>query len=221
MTTGDEPMLPQPADDNSPMISGRGTKIIADARGAYLAGNLKALVEFMNEDQHKRFKALLWQEAVTVLRKTFHMVGLNDLTMHPVLEALDHTLTDPSEENTEQLVRMFSIFYDPVTEEDYSSPLIEEIYRITLDDLRPYRIGSCASDLINIIRGDSSWAATAFVTLIVHIWIVSTENEIPYNFEWTAISRQDAIQAAHRWSVETAWALLTSNRIRTFAKVAS
>jgi hypothetical protein len=57
--SGDEPMLPQPGDDASPMISGRGTKVIADARGAYLAGNLKALVEAMNEDQQLRFRQAL------------------------------------------------------------------------------------------------------------------------------------------------------------------
>jgi hypothetical protein len=41
MTPDDRsPMLSQPADaDNAPMISGRGTKIIADARGVYLVGS--------------------------------------------------------------------------------------------------------------------------------------------------------------------------------------
>jgi hypothetical protein len=61
MTTGDEPMLPQPSDDNAPMISGRGTKVIADARGAYLAGNLDALIERMDEQQQLRFRQALVQ----------------------------------------------------------------------------------------------------------------------------------------------------------------
>jgi hypothetical protein len=60
MTTGDEPMLPRPADDNAPMISGRGTKVIADARGAYLAGNLKALLTQMDELQKQRFQDAIW-----------------------------------------------------------------------------------------------------------------------------------------------------------------
>src|SRR5687768_9152199 len=64
VTTGDEPMLPQPADDNAPMISGRGTKIIADARGAYLAGNLRALISHLNEMQQLRFRQAFVRQAI-------------------------------------------------------------------------------------------------------------------------------------------------------------
>jgi len=64
VTTGDEPMLPQPADDNSPMISGRGTKIIADMRGAYLAGNLAALIQRMNETQQLSFKTAMLKQPI-------------------------------------------------------------------------------------------------------------------------------------------------------------
>src|SRR5689334_3959484 len=69
MTTGDEPMLPQPADDNAPMISGRGTKIIADARGAYLAGNLRVLIQMMNESQQLRFRKVLVQQILRQLEQ--------------------------------------------------------------------------------------------------------------------------------------------------------
>jgi hypothetical protein len=66
MTTGDEPMLPQPADDNSPMI-GRivQEKIQADLHGAYLARNLEALIRLMDQPQQARFKKLLIQLAVS------------------------------------------------------------------------------------------------------------------------------------------------------------
>jgi hypothetical protein len=38
------------------MISGRGTQIIADSRGAYLAGNLRALIEGLDADRRFRLR---------------------------------------------------------------------------------------------------------------------------------------------------------------------
>src|SRR5688572_259845 len=63
MTTGDEPMLPN-SSDNSPMISSVLTRVIADARGAYLAGNLKALWDHMNPGQQLRFRQELTRQAL-------------------------------------------------------------------------------------------------------------------------------------------------------------
>lgn len=76
MTTGDEPMLsqPQPGDDNAPMISSVETRAIADLRGAYLAGNLRALIERMDEAQQFRFRQAmvklgLWLHDQAVFRR--------------------------------------------------------------------------------------------------------------------------------------------------------
>lgn len=55
-TTGLEPSLPRPADDNAPMISGRGTRIIAGARGAYLAGSLRTLIDALDEDREAHLR---------------------------------------------------------------------------------------------------------------------------------------------------------------------
>src|SRR5689334_8070813 len=54
--SGNEPQLERDDSDHAPMISGRGTKIIVSARGAYEAGNLRALIEMMEPDQK-----LLWK----------------------------------------------------------------------------------------------------------------------------------------------------------------
>src|SRR5687767_1631580 len=69
MTTDDlSPMLSQPTDaDNALMISGRGTKIIADARGAYLAGNLRGLVGHMEEDQQAKLRAAILRQGLYYL----------------------------------------------------------------------------------------------------------------------------------------------------------
>jgi hypothetical protein len=105
MTTGDEPMLPRPTDDNAPMISGRGTKVIADARGAYLAGNLRALVEQMDVPQLMAMRLALighaeWLTGITDgqwngVRFATNYLGEVDIVQHPsILSNLSgHLLT--------------------------------------------------------------------------------------------------------------------------------
>jgi hypothetical protein len=65
MTADDlSPMLSQPADDNAPMISGRGTKVIADARGAYIVRDLRGLLWRMDDRQILRFREAFVRQAV-------------------------------------------------------------------------------------------------------------------------------------------------------------
>src|SRR5688572_29488015 len=107
MTTGDEPMLPQPGDDNAPMISGRGTKVIADARGAYLAGNLEALIDAMTEDQQQRFRLAIWSEAFNILRALLRIRKLDDPSMHPSLAVLERFTRNPADPDTYQAIADF------------------------------------------------------------------------------------------------------------------
>src|SRR5688572_21975164 len=76
MTTGNEPQLGgQDRDDSaqgdlSPMISGRGTKIIVSARGAYQAGNLRALIELMDEAQKQRYQRTITEPKIRICEHT-------------------------------------------------------------------------------------------------------------------------------------------------------
>jgi hypothetical protein len=109
MTTGDEPMLPHPADDNAPMISGRGTKIIADARGAYLAGNLHALIEHMDEMKQSSYRQFLQDEAIKILNRVLIAVGLNDQIEHPFLQTLNIVVTERS---SQQFPEIYDLLWD-------------------------------------------------------------------------------------------------------------
>src|SRR5688572_15933880 len=83
--SGDEPMLPRDHDD-SPMISSVQTRAIADARGAYLVGNLRALTAKMDADQQMRFRQALMQQGITIAEGLFrYEAGMPEL---PALEAL-------------------------------------------------------------------------------------------------------------------------------------
>src|SRR5687768_15441507 len=64
MTTDNSPQLGGQSDDLSPMISSVQTRVIADARGAYLAGNFKALIEMLGEEQRRVFRSAITGQAV-------------------------------------------------------------------------------------------------------------------------------------------------------------
>jgi len=58
---------------NEPVISGMGSRILADRRGAYLAGNLKALLQQMTTDQQVSFKRWCVRLAVRRAREVLHL----------------------------------------------------------------------------------------------------------------------------------------------------
>jgi hypothetical protein len=99
MTTGDEPMLPQPTDDNAPMISGRGTKVIADARGAYLAGNLIALIDQMDNTEWRQFKRTVLSEMFRAIDRWFAVEANN-----PYEGACQRVRHNPSQETAQALI---------------------------------------------------------------------------------------------------------------------
>jgi hypothetical protein len=67
MTTDDSPALGGQAPDDAPMISSVQTRVIADARGAYLAGNLDALIGHMGTEQQRQFRRALVEMALYYL----------------------------------------------------------------------------------------------------------------------------------------------------------
>jgi hypothetical protein len=87
MIPDNSPRLGGQSDDLSPMISSMGTKIIADARGAYLAGNLDALIEAMREDQRLDFKMAMLRQAYTYFQTSILQVPAAE-PEHPILYQL-------------------------------------------------------------------------------------------------------------------------------------
>jgi hypothetical protein len=63
----DAPSLGGQSEDNAPMISSVQTRIIADARGAYLVGNLDALIDLLNHEQQMHFRRLIVHHAIEVI----------------------------------------------------------------------------------------------------------------------------------------------------------
>src|SRR5688572_26144222 len=90
--TGDlSPMLHQPALDNSPMIGGRSAKIIVDARGAYLAGNLRGLIERMDAADRDRLHVRMVEQAIGQVRRAVPGEAWHP-SVQPIIEASTRAL---------------------------------------------------------------------------------------------------------------------------------
>jgi hypothetical protein len=127
MTTGDEPMLPQPSDDNAPMISGRGTKVIADARGAYLAGNLQALIERMDEEQQLRFRKAIAQQTIYYLRQEIHDENSVEFRFLQCVENwIQHGGNDTADEPLQFMIDAGVVLVEPDEPMDYFEGLTVE-----------------------------------------------------------------------------------------------
>jgi hypothetical protein len=106
MTTGDEPMLPQPGDDNAPMISGRGTKVIADARGAYIVRNLRGMIARMNAEQRILFRRILITQAVRCSQYIAQGNSADDEVARSLNEAVLKHLESPDQETETAMRRL-------------------------------------------------------------------------------------------------------------------
>jgi hypothetical protein len=71
MTPDNSPSLGGQSNDLSPMISSVQTRVIADARGAYLAGNLHALIHLMTSDQQQQFQQSMLKHTLSTIRLVF------------------------------------------------------------------------------------------------------------------------------------------------------
>jgi hypothetical protein len=183
MTSGDEPMLPQPNDDNAPMISGRGTRVIADARGAYLAGNLTALIKHMDEAQQARFENAILRQSVTYAE----WVARDDSAPESLPRRLNAAVLNWLEKREEQ-----------------SWAVADALYREALPphDLQNYE------DLITAREAATMCLEVAVMEEMTLEWlaraIVQSADEYIGDADiWTAYRRNTPA-----WQIEAAWAIL-------------
>jgi hypothetical protein len=199
MTTGNEPMLPQPSDDNAPMISGRGTKVIADARGAYLAGNLSALIKHLDETQQLQFRQVVLHQMFIVMEQWLVLQGDN-----PYVTAFERLKSEPNLENAQLLVQSLvdteALRYasapvgSPWTHFTYSADthwsLLIEIAGAAASD----QIDGIFLDRLNLIM----WSAGN---------ILRSQG---YTGHYLAsLTHMQTSKTAKQWQLDVAWAILT------------
>lgn len=188
MPTGDEgdlsPMLSQPRADNSPMISGRGTKIFVTMRGAYVAGNLDRLVEGMETDEQITvFKQALIRQIIWAGNLSLDGVD-ESATAYSQFTAVSEWLADPSPANQQ---KVSTLYYNlPVYEpEGIYYTVLETAFRfmgriIITDSLR--MAADAANFCTNTLLGRSRRG-------------IFTHNP-------------NIHQEAYQWRIDVAWALL-------------
>jgi hypothetical protein len=89
MTTDDSPALGGRSDDNAPMISSVQTRVIADARGAYLAEDGSALFDHMSPAQMLRFKQEMIRLAYDAVLPIFTIVPESEREYPQLLDAVN------------------------------------------------------------------------------------------------------------------------------------
>jgi hypothetical protein len=101
----DSPALGGRSDDNAPMISSVLTRVIVSARGAYLTGNLRALVRLMREPQVASFKHAIIQnlwDSINPVERILHL----DVRIDELIEAaslVEQWLEHPTDTQINQI----------------------------------------------------------------------------------------------------------------------
>jgi hypothetical protein len=201
MTIGDEPMLPQPSNDNAPMISGRGTKVIADARGAYRAGNLQALIDLMNEKQKEQLHQAIELEASHIMQALLDVLKLTDPDYHPVLPVLRRMIVAT---NVEDANLIFEIFpEDP----DIKYGLVNES-----DELLRILTGS-AQGFARVIKQQTNLRRRAF-----HFRLFATGVIANIRRDISGLERRIRVR---QWLYDAAWAILQRRNPPPFPELPS
>jgi hypothetical protein len=184
MTSGDEPMLPHSHDDNAPMISGRGTKVIADARGAYLAGNLRALLEHLPDHYFATYIRTLIDFVLWYSDQAFQLLPVNS-GVYVEYETIKADLQDRNASETPSLIVSWG-------DDDYHEPtyLVHRLLE-QLEGLRQSRdeLAEFVQCSINAV----SYAYQAEQAIQEKDWHTKDEHRV----EW--LTRRYAIEVV--WSV--------------------
>jgi hypothetical protein len=186
MTPDDlSPMLSQPADaDNAPMISGRGTKIIADARGAYLAGNMYALFDLMNEEQRCQFNRGCLKHLIDLAYREIVAHGITDREQR-VFDAFYAGFQDSADNDIRELLRTEGYVLSIQRRGGEGEPIRDRIIRV---------IGRC------LIISGSTPIYSAFGQILSEIrWNVGNVSS------QTAREYQKALL---QWELDSAWGVL-------------
>jgi hypothetical protein len=185
MTPDDSPALGGQADDDAPMISSVQTRVIADARGAYLAGNLDALIGRLSPAQQLAFRQAVVRQCIHTLEQRLVPDLENDQDAYKGLHFARRWLDDPDSVNVEQakIAALGEIIDGGVRYHDYHEVFLEPIFLIAADDL-----SQAARHAIHAVTTVALWAPRGE-------------------------GAQEIIEAARRWQVEAAWAILRDQPI--------
>jgi hypothetical protein len=181
MSTGDEPGLGR-EHDNAPMISGRGTNILVSARGAYVVGNLHALINHLDEVKQHRFKLMTVQHARDFIGSYRDQSDdrSSGALLREILSRFLNWLHSPTDENLQHLREV---------EQGANLPPL-----LLSSDLRRHGLAQ--------VSGTSIWSLITIIQrwMIQCHCLVAGDNSSQY--------RHLVERLVRGWHVEAAWSLL-------------
>jgi hypothetical protein len=192
MTSGDEPQLGGKLSDDAPMISSVETRAIASARGAYLAGNLNGLLDLLNPDQAARFRRAVVRQALLVARPVLEVSGQG-----PEREALAMVARwlDRPTQGGELAIRALAADFNATIRR------VLPLWGIRMERLIAYFLARSAS-------ADSGLAANG-ARRVVQLVAEHRRQQAPAQAAQAGHpTPRAAVEAAMRWQVEAAWAIL-------------
>ena len=208
MINDNSPMLSQPALDNAPMISGRGTRIIANARGAYLARNLDGIVQHMQPEQHQRFRHEVLHQGLRYARIVFQNVEQFAYGMR-FADAVERWLIDPSAEHAAAVDDLQQREPDPPIDPETGSP--------------QYGIFDVALFYLTwTIHPDTETAdAASYAASIARMAGITEYRGEVISSEIFEAAGRSAEADAREWQVESAWAILHGRQPPSLPEIAS
>lgn len=180
MTSRREPQIGGQGPADPPMISGTPTRAIADARGAYLAGNLRALIGAMSREQQQRFRQGLVRLALATGGEVLRVEGRG--IEEDALQAVSGWLVNP----------------DPQSDSEVRS-VAEEFY--TLFDRGGVRHQGMLAYYVTLTASQdaeiSAIAALQVVGMAKQLWGIPGNRSV-----------EQVRGSAQQWELDAAWAIL-------------
>lgn len=205
--SGDEPQLGGVAGDNAPMISGVGARVFATLRGAYLAGNLSALIGAMSEEQGLRFKQAVVRQALRYVEPVLRVeAGPHLHAERKAIQAAYEWLETPTLDNA-------SAAYQTLSE---SGVMRRRLHTQRGDDYRrskgygrygriEWMVMALAACVLNEVAVAPSFVVVDIVDRCLYFEL-RPEDEEPWDHFVEAA--EEAKRAARQWQIEAAWAIL-------------
>lgn len=190
--TDDSPMLLQPDDASAPMIGGRGAKVLVEARGAYLSGNLRALMDHLDPSHRERLHVRMVEQAIWHARQAVPAEAWHP-SIQPIIDASNHAL---------EIASKWLVDGNPQASYDMIEVLsAAEIVSTT----------NCVTSYGMMFAFLSCTLLTSSIDDMI-FWIErSIGCALYYRHKSRHLSEDEyqiAKQAASHWQVETAWAIM-------------
>jgi hypothetical protein len=214
MTNDDSPSLGGQPDDDAPMISGKQGKALAKLRGAYQVGNLDALIRHLSPEQQAALhRAVVGQALHYVEARLTHADEQQMVTL------IYQWLNVPTDDQVDALLdHVFGAGLLITTAEFAQYAAEGRVQRVHFSQSNMQRSDFIRDLMIVVVPSNVQLAAWTAASLAPRAVPMDLDN-----FDADAFTRDvhAASEAAKRWQIEAAWAIIHNRPVPPLAGFAS